>query len=292
MNYEQFLQYVKENIATKLEDGEKCNIFIKKLSKNNGQYVDSLHIYQKGSNVSPSIELNVFYERYKDGEDKEKLLEHMAQIYKNSMPCPFFLPKSLEHFSAVSGSIIMRLINYEKNKEMLEQCPHRRLLDLAMTYRWLAHKDDVGISTALITNEELAFWQKSEEDLYRLAMKNTPQLFPATIRTMKEVLREHIDIEEDEPDIYVLTNEMGIHGANCILYDKILDNFARQMKRDFLILPSSIHEVLFVPVASYLKKEDLYELVNHANTCVVAQQEVLSDSVYIYDYEKHNLSIL
>lgn len=292
MNYEQFLQYVKEHIVDEIIDGQRCHVFIKKLNKNNGLYVDSLYIHREGSQVSPSIELNSFYERYMDGESEREILRQIADLYENNMDCGFPLPVSIRDFSAISDRIIMRLISYDKNQDILQEVPHLKILDLAITFRWLAYQDEVGVSTALITNLEMEAWNKEVEQLYEIGKENTPNFFPARLRTMREVLRDYVDIGEDGGEVYILTNQIGIHGAICMLYEPVLEKFGRQIGGDFFILPSSIHEVILVPVTQYLKKEDLYQLVRQANHSIVSAEEVLSDSVYLYERQKHRILIL
>ena len=292
MNYEQFLHYVKEHIADEIIDGQDCRIFIKKINKNNGLYVESLHIYREGSRVSPSIELNPFYERYLDGESEKELLREIADLYEKNADCGFPLPVSIKEFSSIADRIIMRLVNYDRNRAALQECPHIKILDLAITFRWLAYQDEIGVSTALITNRELEIWRRDVGQLYELGMENTPSFFPARVRTMREVLRDYIDIGEDGVEVYILTNHMGIHGAICMLYEPTLERFGRKIGRDFFILPSSIHEVILFPVIEYLKKEDLYQLVRQANDSIVSAQEVLSDSVYLYKRQSHQILIL
>lgn len=50
--------------------------------------------------------------------------------------------------------------------------------------------------------------------------------------------------------MYILSNSKGIHGASTILYPGVLGNFAHRSNEDIKqlnILPSSIHEVIFLP---------------------------------------------
>ncbi len=292
MNYEQFLHYVRENIADKITDGENCRIFIQKVNKNNGWYAESLHIYRDGSKVSPLIELGPFYERYIDGEKMDDLLDEIAVLYEKNQTLNGVLCVPTKEFSSVCDRIVMRLVNYERNEVVLKDCPHVRVMDLAITFRWLAYQDEIGVSTALITNREMEHWGKDVEALYKLGMQNTPIFFPPKLQKMREVLKNYVDTTEDEMEIYILTNYMGIHGAVCILYESILEKLGEKIGEDFYILPSSIHEVILVPVSEYLRGEDLCQLVREANSSIVSEQEVLSDSVYLYKVHNHCLSIL
>lgn len=60
-----------------------------------------------------------------------------------------------------------------------------------------------------------------------------------------------------------------------------------------LILPSSTHEVILVPMnqGSYSKKE-LVDMVSEINDTQVAREEVLSNSVYIYSVKANEITIL
>lgn len=40
--------------------------------------------------------------------------------------------------------------------------------------------------------------------------------------------------------LYVLTNSRGINGAACMLYPRVLKEFAESLGEDLIILPSSI----------------------------------------------------
>lgn len=80
-------------------------------------------------------------------------------------------------------------MNYKKNEEILEDCPYLKLYDLALTFRWVAHSDDIGISTALVTNQEMEAWGISMNELLLAARENTPRLFPAQMVDMDEMIQ-------------------------------------------------------------------------------------------------------
>ena len=112
---------------------------------------------------------------------------------------------NLQEFENICGRVIYRLVNYEKNKEILEDCPHIRLYNLAVTFRWVARIDDVGVSTSLITNKQVKEWGVSVNDLVLAARQNTPRLFPAQIIDMEEMLADGIFylISKHYPNVYL-----------------------------------------------------------------------------------------
>ena len=87
--------------------------------------------------------------------------------------------------------------------------------------------------------------------------------------------------------MYILSNQKGINGASCLLYENILLDFANQIRSDLYILPSSIHEIILIPYQKETTLQALIEMVRDINCTQVAPEEVLSDSVYRFSREKN-----
>ena len=96
----------------------------------------------------------------------------------------------------------------------------------------------VGIKecTAL-ENSEICLCVELCDELHDIAYKNTREVYPPELRSMREVLR---DFEKDvflpenkEPssEFYVLTNEMGQYGAVNILYPDITEKMRENVKK-------------------------------------------------------------
>ena len=67
-----------------------------------------------------------------------------------------------------------------------------------------------------------------------------------------------------------------------MLYPNILKNFAEQLDRDLVILPSSIHEVLLLPYDESILFRELSDMVSNINQNEVAVEDRLSNHVYFY----------
>ena len=92
------------------------------------------------------------------------------------------------------------------------------------------------------------------------------------------------DIEKNDPQIYILTNSYRTNGATALLYEKLLSQIADSFEKDLLILPSSIHEVLILPIDSISKSTlDHYgTFIREINETQLADDEVLSDHAYYF----------
>lgn len=97
---------------------------------------------------------------------------------------------------------------------------------------------------------------------------------------------------DDDFPIYALTNESMCFGAGMLFIDSILRKVVETIGCDFYILPSSVHELLFVPVDNFDEDESAEEIedkllgmvweVNHTQ---VEPNERLSNHIYYVDSE-------
>ena len=292
MNFEEFLAWVKENITSK-DWKETSQIEISVVKKNNGVSATGLFIRENGQDVSPILYLDDYYIHYQNGELLENVIRNIRADYDKKVQMAAVKIPNLQEFENIRGRVIYRLVNYEKNKEILEDCPHIRLYDLAVTFRWVARIDDVGVSTSLITNKQVKEWGVSVNDLVLAARQNTPRLFPAQIIDMEEMLAGMVSfiLYPSAIPMYILTNEQELNGASALLYGDILKDFANKKGADMYILPSSIHEVIMIPADRIDDPKKLSSMVHEANTTVVSTGDVLSDSVYYYDRKKDQILV-
>ena len=82
---------------------------------------------------------------------------------------------------------------------------------------------------------------------------------------------------------YVLTNQERFNGASLILLPEVLERIAGILQDSYYILPSSIHEVLIVPLSVSPSAAELEELVRSVNDTIVEDNDFLSDKVQFYD---------
>ena len=292
MNFEEFMAWVKENITSK-DWKETSQIEISVVKKNNGVSATGLFIRENGQDVSPILYLDDYYIHYQNGELLENVIRNIRADYDKKVQMAAVKIPNLQEFENIRGRVIYRLVNYEKNKEILEDCPHIRLYDLAVTFRWVARIDDVGVSTSLITNKQVKEWGVSVNDLVLAARQNTPRLFSAQIIDMEEMLAGMVSfiLYPSAIPMYILTNEQELNGASALLYGDILKDFANKKGADMYILPSSIHEVIMIPADRIDDPKKLSSMVHEANTTVVSTGDVLSDSVYYYDRKKDQILV-
>lgn len=325
MDYQEFLDYVKENILDYLKqsritadtsnevifDEKEYEVLSQKIMKNNGITLDAITIYQEGQYVSPNIYLNAYYDQYKMGKPLDCIMNQLIQEYEDKMEEAGTLQvDNVYDLDKVRDKIVFRLVNYERNRKELLLCPHKRFLNFAVTFRYLASKDAMGIASSIISHKEFAAWNIELDELYDIAKSNTMRLFPWKIESLAKMITSCMcgdlsnalseDAYEDmmnmvEQDcgiqMFVLSNDVGINGATCVLYDQVLYEFSMAHECNLYVLPSSVHEVILIPAEEDTDPQFLLELVSNANKSSVGLIDLLSDEIYYYDRNINEIQI-
>ncbi len=307
LDYDSFVSTVHLMMKERMGDG--FDVRIVKVMKNNSLELHSLVVRREDINIAPNIYLKPYYEAYLEGVSLEEISDRLYTIY-NTCPEPELQQDFSYTLQEMKPYIFYRLVNYQKNRKLLETVPHFPYLDLALTFHCLVRDDEEGIGTVRITNEHMQLWGITAENLRELAISNTERLFPAMIRSMEEVLlgilKDTAPYEAEEmlqlfsqegseggkqvrPRMYVLTNKKGINGASCLLYKDVIRSFAGRLNSDLYLLPSSIHEIILIPGDKSMKAEALSQMVEDVNRTQVAVEEVLSDHVYYYSLDQDTI---
>lgn len=128
-----------------------------------------------------------------------------------------------------------------------------------------------------------------KEEAWKLAEKNT---FAETkIESLYTVMEERIDQDfgDDVVPLYMVTNNCMLQGAAAILNKKEMNNLAEKLETNiFIMLPSSVHEILVVPYYgsrndALLELNEYSWMVRSANSNCVDPWEVLANKAYIME---------
>lgn len=300
MNFEEYVENVVNEIRARAD--KKYHIRRDEVVKNNGVKLTGIVVMaEKGG---PCIYLDEFYREYESGEMKfgETVDEIYDMIMENVNAMRSINLSVLSEWKTVKGSIHTKLVNAEKNKEMLDKIPHRMFLDLAVVYyAEVGEFEDQGIATTLINNKHMEQWKQVEEILYWQAVENMRAEGKPFFRDMDTVicglmLQEDVDVpfnEEPQTDakLYVLSNYRRQYGAAEILDKRTLQMIADKIGDGFIVLPSSVHEVIILPPKDEAEYGELADMVRVVNDTQLMEEERLSYHVYVYSGNENTLKI-
>lgn len=266
-------------------------------TKNNGLKRTGISVWEDGCNAAVVVYLEELYQQYLAGKPLLEICRIVMEINRSMERDRDMDISSFAEFSDARGRICYKLVNAGKNAALLQEVPHRHWQDLAVIYYILLSKGSENISSIMITNELMAYWHVEEDTLYEAAGENTPVLLESGIISMAGAARrrwqESQNREEQEffliaeflghrLPFYVVSNDCHVNGASVLLYDGVLEKFAGEMGGDFYILPTSIHETIWIPVLSGMKKGTLLKILHGVQEGYIVPEEFLSDNVYRY----------
>lgn len=270
---------------------EEYEIRVEEFNKNNqiwkGIVISkrSASEFSGGPVVYPELYLEKFPNLLGDEEELRLFLDNLCNEVENSISGIDLGQIVKQHLQP--ECLRLAVTDYEKNKDWLAEGPHRRMADLAIYAFSTIKIDDDRYTFRRVTNDMLENLRLTEEELFAIADVNTKcgKTFEALSTLMPPMFLQET---METPGLYMLTTSDSRYGAALIACKNVLKEIHNQLKTNFFILPSSIHEVLVLPVCNNLNASDsaqLKHMVGEVNRTVVDPSDVLTDSVYYFDGE-------
>ena len=295
MTFQKFTEEVMEMM--KGIAGDRYEIQKEEKLKNNGVRQTGITAVRQGEHVFPIVYLEPYYNDYLYGEGTVcETVEELCKILEEHMgkSLQSLRINDLREWETTKDRVSAKLVNAEMNRELLEQVPHRIVMDLAEIYFVKVGRcGQEGFGTILVRNEQEQAWGVDENILHETAIKNLMEEsgeFVSMAEIMKEVGKSGRDPEMDDPEMYVLTNQSRLYGAAELLDGNMLKRIAEQLQGDYMILPSSVHELIVLKDTDRPHNE-LANMVKEINSTCLAPDEVLSNHVYRYDRNTREVSI-
>lgn len=291
MNLKEFISVIGDRVQE--VTGEETQVDVHEVRKNNNVLLHGMTILRKGQSVSPTIYLDSFYEMLCDGMELDGIVKRILEVYVRGLPRSHVDMEFFRDFEKVKDRVVYRLINQEKNRELLTQIPHVEFLDLAICFYYSYENSELGDGMILIHNTHMEMWKTNHRELMHLAEFNTPRLMSRYFASMDNALEGVLDDgaleelrelqRETNKYLYVLSNAKRCQGAAVILYPGVLAEVSGRLGGSYYILPSSIHEVILLPDDGHSNGKELHEMIAEINHSQLRAEDVLSDYAYRYD---------
>lgn len=268
----------------------------KKVFKPNGEW-DAFILYSDKYNCCPTI--------YPTEEMLQKSVEELATELKSlfEMHARNFDAQDITTSDYVLENVLPRMVS-SSNSKLLEEhhIPYIPYLDLLIYFYVPVSNipivDDMEIGCMQVSDYLLKKMDLTLDEIYQVALQNLDnsyqiinlcqllqQLFPSFSQELEEM-----SLDEADFPAWIITNEKRLYGASGMLSRKALSEIKNLIGNRFLLLPSSIHEVICVPYANDLS--GALAMVTEINAGCVKPEEVLSNNVYVFEDESlHQLAL-
>lgn len=289
MNYQTFMEEVKGQVQEVL--GKDYEVQITANCKLNGAKKLGLSISKKEEEeqVVPVVYLEEFFERYQQGESIAECVQEICKGYNRQKEKEKAIMKELEtmgnlrDWEKVKENVYPVLVLEKENEEWKKEYCYRKYLDFMVLY---VIRITEGKGNVKITKEMERLWGICENEIYEQALINMKK-DGYQVRSLISMITEMLPEAEEEigdSSMYVLTNKERYFGsAGIFLCAEMFQEVVG--KKNFYIIPSSIHELILIVDNEAYKREALSAMVREVNERQLSADERLSDHVYYFDWE-------
>lgn len=241
----------------------------------------------------------IIYPSFKDGASVNDIVDETIESYKQ-----FERSKNF-NFN------LRHVMSWDYAKDHLTLCLRRKttenilkqdFLDLEMYVRVLLPEDrrnpfrDDSVSSYVV--KPGFFPDVKEEEIFNRAFQNLKKDVMANDMAKTLMMEIGLSIEQIQSmglmpviPMIVISNKTKFYGASVICDMEILGGLARDYESNLLIIPSSIHECIVIPINQLdMEVEQVTEMVKAANATKIPEEEILSDHVYIFDKENRKIT--
>lgn len=247
MNFDEFLEATRTRVQEELPD---TAVKIQQINKLQGESYVGISVQPEGAAAAATFNIGPAFERYHaDPSQENAILDKIAADAKQvSAAIPVFEDNNITDYESAKSHLVMQVVPVEPNKEMLENIPHKTVEDIAVVYRVeLPHPEDSSVTT-LVTNQLLDQYGVTPDQLHADAVAAQLANHPPVLKNMSEMMAEMSGGMFDMPEspMWVATVEGGMNGASVTQLPDFLQEAADMLGGNFFVLPSSVHEVLFI----------------------------------------------
>ncbi len=295
---ENFVNDVKEKVCSKLTD-KRCTVKLNPVVKLNAIYKMGITILEEGELAAPTLYFEDFYSMYEHGYSIDEIADKIIAInaaQKNAIPVEF---TKMSDFEYARKYITLKLINTQENAAIIADVPHITYSELGLTIIFeITVIDDItkNVMSARIPTNIMNEWKTDTQELLKLGRENTVRMMGVYVKEMKEALEDFAEdgggkmnnelgmelADMGQMPIYVLTNNYKLYGAVNIFMDGVLRNISDMLEDDICIIPSSMHEVLLIPLRLVDCLDDINAMIRAITDEVLQKQDFLSSNCYIY----------
>lgn len=244
-----------------------------KVNKNN-TVLDGLRLCGH-TNIQPIVYINA--EEFME-TDISKVIEELCETYKN-YSLPNIDTSALCSMDYILKRVYPKLVSKSNLPWIKEnELVYTKFLDMLVLYFVIISDEDSNMQSFTLCKQHIG--EADVRDIHGAALSNLRK--HTDVIPMSKMLEGFIP--EDAPDfMWILTNSWKINGAAVILLKDLLEDLSATFGEDYIVLPSSVHEVIATPIGMACNLNVLLDMVSEINESQVSSEDRLTNNVYIWD---------
>ena len=200
MDFDTFKDELAKGVQERLEAlyDRKYSVETHTVEKMNETY-EAITVKPEDSEIGVNIKIDKAYAEYNDGRSFDMIVRQVSSFAAESLDNrPGFDLNAIQDYSVMKTKLSMEVVSAERNAQLLETVPHKNMEDMAIVYRFVLDTVEAGRGSILVTNKMLDNYGITAEQLHNDAMEIAPEVRPAVIKGMSEVLADMMGAEQAE----------------------------------------------------------------------------------------------
>ena len=279
MNRSEFKDVIIEEIRRQFSEG--YTVDVREVVKSNDVTNTGITVTKIGSNVGATVYVENLYERYRDLSSPELIAEELKKSFIQESALEAEVPEFDKSF--ILDHVYYRMANTDTNQRRLADVPVQDVPGIEGVTLYPVIEVSIGNrrGTTIIHNDSLANLDISMDELHDAAMRNTEariEIIPLADK-LRGMVPEGM-MEGFESPFLVASDRFSEQGGASAFAAP--GAFAK-LTESYYIIPSSVHEILLLPVSFESDQDRLKSLVKEVNSDVLAPEDVLSDKIYLVE---------
>lgn len=246
-----------------------------------------------------SVRVDEVYKAYHEGAKLNAIVNYISNDVLHAKNYNIYdKTKTLIDYDTAKSRLFVRLLNCDRNSDILKNVVHKTLGDIALTVCAIVDDNREDLISTKILKFMVKKWGKTETDIFNEALENTYRATPPRIYKLEEMIfnREYTGdsfMESCDEDVISkdamgngLSTTIKTNGAVAVFLPGVAERLAELLNSDFYMVFISIHEVM-IHNAKKVDPEDLKLVLRDTLREVTPSSDYLTEKIYKYNRRTH-----
>lgn len=273
---------------------------IKFVKKDGGDLLNIIFAEHDDAYEVCSVHVEELYVAYQNGIRLNTIVDYICSDVLHAKSIYVYdKTKELMDYDTAKSRLFVRLINYDRNADILRDVVHKTLGDIVFTVYAIVDENEFGIVSTKILKSMVEKWRKTETDIFNEALENTYRATPPRIYKWEGVLcdesyaGESFMNDEDVCDLdksfsgNILSTTRKTNGAVAVFLPGVAEKISELLDSDFYMVFTSIHEVMIHSTGSGVDLKDLKLVLQDTLREATPSSDYLTEKIYKYNRRTH-----
>lgn len=256
---------------------------------------DFVEIVMYNDDKESSIRIEMDYLKHMNNtEEVSEYIKHSIEEYGKISEDVKFVIDRMEFYDLIKDRLIIRPLNYNNNKNNLEDYVYDTFGDIALVL-YAVIDDEESLHTVKIPYDIFKKWNLDKKSVFTAAMDNTQRLADARIYVnLLDMNADGMVINDDinlNPEsIPLITTTRKTNGAIAMFYPGVKEKITELFGDSFYVAFTSIHEAM-IHKKGTIDPSSIRRHVRATNR-TFGMDETLTEEVYYYDRDNKTFEMV